>query len=286
MARIQRQKLVRREVADPLSLQMRDIALLRDLWEYRFLNTEQILALHPGGERNRLRRLAAMYDLGFLDRPKTQGHARLRSSHTVYALDKKGAEVLGKDAGEREGILRRIRETKHTSALISHSLMISQFRVCLTLALKSTDTKLVKWLQGNDLKKALSARGQHPELVPDAFFTLEDKGDLLHFFLEADRGTMSQARFVSKLKVYWKWWSEKRCEESLGMTRFRVLTITPNNARSENLRKVSKEADERKQGSLMFLFAPEALYSVTLPQPILEKVWRSPKDDIERSIIE
>ena len=98
MPRFQRQKLVRREVADPLQLTPRDMELLRDLGEYRFLNTEQILALQSGGRRNLLRRLAAMFDLGFLDRPKTQGNARLRSAHTVYSLDRKSAEFLAKDA--------------------------------------------------------------------------------------------------------------------------------------------------------------------------------------------
>ena len=57
-----RKRLVRREVSDPLQLQARDMELLRELGESRFLNTEQILALHPGGRRNFLRRLAAMYD--------------------------------------------------------------------------------------------------------------------------------------------------------------------------------------------------------------------------------
>jgi hypothetical protein len=286
MPRLQRQKLVRRKVADPLSLQERDIALLRDLGEYRFLNTEQILALHQGGQRNLMRRLAAMFDLHFLDRPKNQRNARLRSSHVVYSLDRKGAEILGKDAEEREGLLRRIRETKHTSPLIAHAIMISQFRVCLTLALKGSNTKLVRWLQGNDLKVALRGHGANPELVPDAFFTLEDKGDLLHFFLEADRGTMPQTRFVSKLRVYWRWWSEKRCEASLGITRFRVLTITLNATRSDNLCEAAKDADARKQGSLMFLFTPETRYSIAKPSGLFEAIWKSPKDDTLHSIIE
>lgn len=285
MTKPRRKTFVRGE-ADPLKLQPRDLALLRDVSEFRFLNTEQLVSLHEGSRRGIANRLSLLFQHRYLDRPEVQKAARLSSPHLVYSLDRKGAEVLAKDAQEREGILRRIREVKHTSPLIAHASMISQFRVCLTLALKGTDTKLVRWLQGNDLKVALRRRGENPELVPDAFFTLEDKGDLLHFFLEADRGTMSSARFVSKLRVYWRWWHEGRCEASLGITSFRVLTITPNSTRSENLRRAAKDADDRKQGSAMYLFAPETRYNVDVPEALLNAVWKCPKDDTPHSIIE
>ncbi|MHB8660946.1 MAG: replication-relaxation family protein [Minisyncoccota bacterium] len=286
MSKPLRQKLVRRKVSDPLSLQPRDTALLRDLDEYRFLNTEQILALHTGGRRNLLRRLAAMFDLGFLDRPKTQGNARLRSAHIVYSLGQRGAEVLAKDAEGREGILRRIREVKHTSPLIAHASMISQFRVCLTLALKNRpDVKLTRWTQGNDLK-ALLRRGENPELVPDAFFTLDDGNGAVNCFLEADRGTMTTERFVRKLRIYWAWKDDQKIKDALRITRFRVLTITPSEGRSESLRRAGKEASRSGQGSPMYLFAPETGYSVATPDEILKAVWKSPKDDALHSIIE
>ena len=161
-------------VADPLKLQPRDITLLRDVWEFRFLNTEQLLALHEGGRRNIKQRLSLLFQHGYLDRPVIQKTARLVSSHIVYSLGRKGAETLAKNAEEREGILRRVRENEHTLPIIAHSLMISQFRVCLMLALKSqSDVKLTRWAQGNDLKSALARRGANPSLVPDAFFVLE-----------------------------------------------------------------------------------------------------------------
>jgi len=107
-------KFERAEVADPLKLQPRDIALLRNVAEFRFLNTPQIFALHPGGKRNLSRRLTALYQHGYLDRPQSQTSVRLLSSHMVYALGRKGAELLSKDAEEREGIYRRLRENKKT----------------------------------------------------------------------------------------------------------------------------------------------------------------------------
>ena len=172
-------KFERAEVADPLKLQPRDIALLRDVAEFRFLNTPQIFALHPGGKRNLSRRLTALFQHGYLDRPESQTSARLLSSHMVYALGRRGAELLSKDAEEREGIYRRVREAERTLPLMAHALMISDFRVCLTLAAKERGTKIVRWSQGYDLKEILRAvHGENPSLVPDGFFTLEDKGEV------------------------------------------------------------------------------------------------------------
>ncbi len=285
-----RRKFVRNGAAPPLVLTPRDLGILRDVSEYRFLNTEQLLSLHEGSRRNLTERLSRLYQHGYLDRPEIQKAARLSSSHLFYSLGRKGAAALAEDAAGREEFLRQIREIQKSLPLIAHAAMIAQFRVCLTLALKNRpDVKLVRWLQGSDLKAALASGGKNPELVPDAFFILEDSHKefpKLSFFLEADRGTMREARFVKKLQTYWQWRGNKRCEASLGITRFRVLTITENDRHSENLRRAAKDADDRKQGSLMYLFAPETRYDVRQPEAIFETIWKSPKDGDPHSIIE
>ena len=277
----------RAEVADPLKLQPRDIALLRNVGEFRFLNTEQVLALHEGSRRNLMERLSRLYHHGFLDRPDSQTSARLTSSHMVYSLGRKGAEQLSKDAEEREGIYRRVREVERTLPLMAHSLMISQFRVCLTLAAKTRGVKITRWSQGYDLKEILRhVHGENPSLVPDAFFTLEDKDDVINFFLEADRGTMTAERFVNKLKTYWSWRSDERLKKKLRLARFRVLTVAPSERRSDSLRNAGKGGDPRGEGSLMFLFTSETRYNMATPKTILQTIWKSPKDDILHSILE
>src|SRR3990167_74817 len=103
MAKPRLKPFQRSGVADPLKLQPRDITLLRDVWEFRFLNTPQILALHQGGKRNLLRRLTSLFQHGYLARRKTQPPARLSSTHMIYSLGRKGAELLAKDAKEQIG---------------------------------------------------------------------------------------------------------------------------------------------------------------------------------------
>ncbi|MDE2021949.1 MAG: replication-relaxation family protein, partial [Patescibacteria group bacterium] len=273
-----RKKFVRSK-AVPLKLQPRDIALLRDVAEYRFLNTPQILALHPGGARNLMRRLSALFEHGYLDRPLRQKTAKLSSTHLVYSLGRKGAEVLIANAEEREGVYRRVKENERTLPLIAHSLMISQFRVCLMVALrKHSGMKLTRWLQGNDLKSALARHGETPPLVADAFFILETPTHKYPCFLEADRATMTQERFVNKLRMYWRHNREERFKQSLGVSNFRVLTITPNEGRAENLRHAAIDADDSRRGSLMYLFLSETRYNVDTPEALLGVAWKSPKD--------
>ena len=228
-----------------------------------------------------MERLSLLYHHGYLDRPKVQKAKHLVSSHVVYSLDRKGVDVLSGGAEEREGILRRVRETQHTSALIAHALMISQFRATLTLALKKhpSSPKLERWLQGYDLKYVLASRGQSSDLVPDAFFTINDGGDLLDFFLEADQSTMDEARMLKKMRIYWEWWRTGRHDKTLGIRNFRVLTIAKNETRAENLCRITKEADDKCTGSNMFLFLSEMQYSLAEPEAVLSPIWASPKGE-------
>ncbi|MDO8552879.1 MAG: replication-relaxation family protein [bacterium] len=280
------QKFSRGGVADPLRLQPRDIALLRDVWEFRFLNTEQLLSLHTGGVRNIKQRLSLLYQHGYLDRPAIQKTANLTSSHIIYSLGRKGAETLAKNAEEREGILRRVRENEHTLPLIAHSQMISQFRVCLMLALKKRpDVELTRWVQGYDLKKVLSQRGGNPPLVPDAFFVLETAAAKYPCFLEADRATENEPRFLSKLKMYWRHNREESFKNTIGISNFRVLTITPNEGRARNLCRVAKDADDSRKGSPMYLFLSETRYNTATPEALLTAVWQSPKNDEPQAIV-
>jgi hypothetical protein len=281
-----RKKFVRGEATDPFKLTSRDLELIRDVAEFRFLNTDQLLALHEGGRRNLKQRLSLLFQHGYLDRPKVQKTAHLNSSHIVYSLDRKGVDALSGNADEREGILRRVRETAHTSALIAHALMISQFRICLILALKQRpDLKLTRWVQGNDLKVLLRHRGENPPLVGDAYFILETSEYKHPCFLEADRATMTEERFTNKLRMYWRHNREERFQPTLGVAHFRVLTITPNETRAENLCRAAKEADDRKTGSNLFLFLAETQYSLAKPETVLSPIWASPKDE-KHGIIE
>ncbi len=272
-----------------LRIQPSDVALLRDLSEYRFLNTEQVLALHHRGLRNLQRRLHDLYHAGYLERPPQQNISALPKGHIVYGLGAKGAELLYENREERAEKLRQVKLNRETTfPYIAHALMISQFRAALTLAAEKTGGKMkvARWRQGFELKNYLKLRGGTPELMPDAFFAIEQGDRRWNLFLETDRSTMTLDRFLVKLKTYWKWWWEEKYKEQLGISHFRVLTITISEERKENLLRVAKNADPRRQGSNMFLFISEKEFSLKKPEAVLSPVWLSPRDGLKHSFLE
>jgi len=262
-----------------------DLKILQELADYRFLDTKQISVLHPElSGRDTQRRLQFLFQAGFLDRPIQQFPYFKPSGYIIYTLDKKGAELLFPGNREKLNQVKRNKDIKPVFLL--HSLMVSNFRLILNLALKGIkESKLVSWREEN-LQSAVFSAGEKLPISPDAFFTIEDKGDLLHFFLEADRSTMSLERFLKKMKAYWQFWQEEGHKKKFNISVFRVLTITISEERKENLRKITKKADERQRGSEMFLFACQKDYNLEEPESILKPIWQSPRDDKHHHLLE
>ena len=278
-------KFERSEAPPKFRISDTDLKILRDLGNYRLLDTKQITALHPElSDRNIQKRLQFLFQSGFLERPFRQPSYSKPKSPIIYALGRKGAKLVFPD--KRADINWTEKNKKITSLFIWHTLMISNFRVALNLALKkSEESKLIRW-QEEKLTDRVYVDGERLPLSPDAFFTIEDKDDLLHFFLEADRSTMTLSRLLNKMKAYWNWWRDGKPKERFNIKNFRVLTITISEKRKESLRKVTKKADERKQGSEMFLFACEKSYNLDKPELILKSIWQSPKDDKYHHLLE
>lgn len=279
------------ELPEKRRLIRKDIELLKDVADYRFLDSHQIRLLHPGGKSYRQRRLQWMFHAKLLDRPGAQTPAfgfRPRRHH-IYALGNKGADVLFQEHPELRGRInwqQKNRELK--DKYLWHTIMVTDFRVCLTLALKNHKrAALVSWKQGKDVKDYVRLNGGARATVePDGLFTLKDQGDLIHFCLEADRSTMDHQKFLRKLKAYWKWWKEGGPSKKFNIKRFRVLTVTKSEERAEQLRQLARQVDEKQQGSEMFWFACEKQYHFTKPTTILEPVWRTPKNDMHHHLLE
>lgn len=161
-------------------------------------------------------------------------------------------------------------------------MIISQFRVCLQLALKKRrDGELLFWRQGDEIRdfvKVKDEKGKERRCAvwPDGFFGIKTSKGKLYFFLEADRSTMVNARFLDKMRRYWTYWKEKGHTEKYGIKYFRVLTITRSEERKKNLRAATKKADSKQKGSNMFMFACEKSYSLKEPERILQAIWQTP----------
>jgi len=273
----------------PMHVQSRDIEILKSLGDHRFLNSQHILALHPGGPRNILRRLQKLFKNGYIERPRQQASYTGPQGYMVHAIGNKGIDLLSENFPDfkrtKVDWLTKNKELKER--YINHTLMISNFRVILNLALKNhSEATLTHWQQDRGLRDYVKLDGQRVALVPDAFFTIEDHDDSMYFFLEADQSTMTRGRFLKKMKKYWHWWKTEGYQEKFGIENFRVLTLCKSEGRKESLRRITKNADDQKKGSLMFWFCTEKGFDLSDPGSILNPIWQTPKNDDFHRLLE
>jgi len=289
MERKRLKKFERQRQAFPnLQLTDRDLQILASVYDYRFLDTRQILALHGGEQRSLQLRLQQLFHAGYLDRPREQLTFFRPTKYMIYGLGNKGAEVLAEELKiERKKIDWTTKNQEVKQRYLFHTWMLAQFRVTLTLALRhQPTTQLQRWQQGRRLKDFVSTGGERQVVFPDAFFTVEDQGELLHFFVEMDRSTMTLQRFLEKMRAYWQYWKSQGYQRKYGIEAFRVLTVAKSRERAENLRAISRLADDYQKGSEMFWFTSEESYSLEKPETILQPIWQTPRDERWHSLLE
>ncbi|MBS3765240.1 replication-relaxation family protein [Candidatus Bipolaricaulota bacterium] len=174
------------------------------------------------------------------------------------------------------------------------------------------DFDLTRWESGTYIQDqvVIGDRGEKEvaPIAPDGYFklTLHQKKDVeKNFFLEMDRDTMTQERFLKKLKAYWNLKDNEAKDElkkELDIKSYRVVTVTNSERRKKNLLETSKqvnsegesgqedsdeEEDEKdKGGSDMFLFTCESNYSLKKPMTILRKIFETPGSEKKKSLLE
>jgi len=286
-----RRRLFRRleENLPPLVLTERDLLILRLVREYRFLNTAQIHALVGGSYHNVTERLSRLFHLAYLDRPVHQRELRDEGYRVmIYAIAPKGARAIAVQDSVPASVPRHLGEDNRTAKRfhLAHTLMVSQFRVCLTLACeRRPDLSLARWRIPEQPLARVTVGNRRVAVIPDAYFVLASaEGESAHFFLEADRGTMTQARFLTKLQAYWQ--LQSRHVSPVIPRAFRVLTICESTTRMANLMATARNADPQHRGSRMFCFAAEGEYGLRHPEALLAPIWRTPAESIPRSLLE
>ena len=239
--------------------------------------------------REILRRLQALYHFGYVQRKKLSD-----SEAIAYTLGNKGADELVLYSGlDRKDIdwTQRSRETGER--YLRHGLMVSRFRHSLTLALRTVPEACINfWDLSGAFKTSVSYEdtvrsrdGLRTQMVqaaviPDGYFSLTFGSKTSHLFLEADRSTMTNARYLAKLKAYFHFWRTQVRDGTYpsGMKGFRVLTVTLSEERKQNLRRIAAEVDAQGRGLNMFWFACEKSYRAR-PEDILSAIWQTPQSE-------
>lgn len=274
----------------PLVLQPRDADIVRCVAQHRFIASEDLRLLVDGSGQGILRRLQRLFQHGYLDRPRIQ---RVRGNETmVYALGQKGAELLADEVGK--GISTDWSEKNRQVQLryLEHGLMISRFQVAVRHAAECHGRVAIEsWLPDGAIAAAVRVerenRVERIPVRPDAFCIVRVTGGVggrIHCCLEADRSTMTVARFVAKLRGYFAYWRSGEAQKQLGMRNFLVLTVTRSAERAEHLVEACRAVSDR--GLRMFLFVNEQKYTPAATRTILDAIWTTPADSIRHSLLE
>lgn len=166
---------------------------------------------------------------------------------------------------------------------LEHALLVAEIMVTLEVACRRRGVRLIyeDELSPHPFQWWVKiSGGMKLGVVPDRVFALEytdrnGQSQLAHFFLEADRGTMPvvrknlvQTSFFRKLLAYEATWANKVHQRHLGISSFRVLTVTTITARVESLLAACLQL---KRGHGLFLFA-----DTSGPQKdLFSAVWRN-----------
>jgi Replication-relaxation len=246
----------------------------------------------PKTRREILRRLQMLYHAGYVQRQKLSD-----SDPIIYSLGNLGADELMLYHGiDRKQIEWTTKARESTDRYIRHGLVISRFRHALELALREFPTvTLESWIPSGGFTAQVTYQdtvqtreGKRTHLVdgvvkPDGLFVLKVGEKRIHCFFEADRSTMTNARYLGKLRSYFAFYATYvRGEKKAGITQMRVLSVTISEARKDNLRetaqKVSTEAKD------LFWFACERPYREE-PTQVLSPIWQTLSADTLRSLI-
>ena len=277
----------------PIKLTERDHKIIRLIHRYRFLRSHQIIALIDGSAQNLSRRLQWLFHHGYLERPRAQlqYYERSGSQTIAYGLGNKSGSRLQLNPaawGEKNRAIGRM--------YLAHALLVSDVMVSLELACRLHGIRL---LHEDELNLSVGAPlhwrvkirdGIKLGVIPDRVFALEyadqhGSTQRVYYFLEADRGTMpvireklAQSSFYRKLLAYEATWINKVHQRHLGISRFRVLTVTTSAARVKSL---FDACSRLQRGHGLFLFADKSV----LEKDLLAAVWQCGKASEFASLI-
>lgn len=300
-----------------LSLTRRDVEVLRHLAAVRCLDTGQIeMLLGADGSmisrKGLVRRLQRLRQAKYIQVLRNQSLVRLNPDtgryagrvRLAYALSTRGAAELGLDTSHRVRHDRLNRDIQDPQ--IRHSLLSAGVYTALQVACRqASNLELAYWQhenspgaivatfftdEDNHLLSSIAQRhsrerGIRRIVKPDAFFVLHrrDTDEDVPCFLEADRSTMDQSRFLEKLASFDLFRTLGLAKRLFGIEDFLVLTVTlnnpsnPNLLRRDTLRRAARRLFSTAEAASRYRFATANDYQD--PRRISQKIWYLAADD-------
>lgn len=288
-----------RETPDPFQLTDRDIAMIRLVAQHRFLRSTHLSDLSQAPHKKVCDRLTSLFHAGYLDRPRAQfDHYREGggSSPIVYALGNSGAQLLiERDGADVANVDWARKNDLAGRQFMQHTLAIADVRVALQSAIRNRPGFRI--LEPKQLLEAAPPETQRRErpwtwrskvhyndttielgVAPDYSFGIQfPDGRFRAFLVECDRGTMPVDRAnlqqTSLKRKFLAYAAAKRADlhqRQFGWKAFRVLLITTNRQRADNVLATIREC-VHEHGRGLFLIADRQSLAKT---DIISYPWR------------
>lgn len=258
----------------------RDMDVLTGLSDYRFLSIPQLTALYYPSKGSCEARMRVLFRSGLAHRVFVPARPYDRKTHTIYALSKAGAQVLGRTRHVPSPVHLSDRE-RRSALFLDHTLRRNDVRICLELlAREDPGFQLLTWRQRpEDIRSEATIRwGRRTErvpIIPDGYFAVRLGRDVQAFAVEIDMGTVSVERMEKRYRAYWKWHRSGGHRLRYGRAPLRVLTLTTTDAHLKALRDAAARAPETtaSSGSGLFWFTRLDSADIELPETLLSPVW-------------
>jgi hypothetical protein len=241
------------------------IPLLKMISDFHYMNTPQIVALAETCKTNTYDKLQKLYHNGLVERLYYPQFGDTFPT-LIYALTRKGADILRDLEPEKYNDVYYPRDPR-SYIFVKHELMISNIRAVLLRGLREkSNGEVTAWAVDQAIIDLFPKLKNH-RLIPDGYFAVKTKKGTVHYFIEADRGTMTVSRFNDKITRYRLFFRKNRKELP---ARFRVLTVTPTPPRTTNLRKIA--LDNKEDKASRFVFCDETQFSLESPLALLRYI--------------
>ncbi|MGV9679318.1 replication-relaxation family protein [Nocardia sp. NPDC003482] len=205
-----RKVVVRRDIwSIGEALSQRDWAILRSVYEHRFLTVAHVFELHFSdlsprhGLRNAqraLERLRSLHILGDIDRRR--GGAEAGSDGMVHYVDTNGERLLRAETGQP--VRRHLTDPSET--FIKHTLAVADVHVELSQAHRSNELELLNYqMEPSCWRRFIGPGGGRLILKPDMFASVSPSAASEYvddYFFEVDRGTEPIPRLIKKCRDY------------------------------------------------------------------------------------
>jgi hypothetical protein len=216
----------------------RDAEIVHYVYQLRVATLDHLAALTNRSHKTLERRLPKLRERQYLRRLKPRPHKGL------YLIGPESVRVLISGGyAPQELAEKRLREKEWKDLSLPHLLLVASIHAKLLVLCERSQVELAHWQHDHPKLWDNVQTPDHGTLPirPDAHFILRRSGQpgekkQLHFFLEADVGTMSHSRIALKIKGYTAYHQQQRHVAKFGMNHFRVAVITQTKARAENLR--------------------------------------------------